>query len=203
MKAIRVIRFAELEAEYCAAEVPPVEIQHNFASHFGVLNVGGKCYADQIALGAPRERTVGLPMVLNSSADGTQRVGELVQAVDAHVMRAQIRGVWLMLELYALGPVQNLTRVGDVLTTIAERYDGDGVDETCEHGRYDSTTEYIKVSNGHYNFRVDGRWSHVLWGSLPLPAEIQGNVLVTDIWGHTAKMQAGRIVLTEDPRYVQ
>ncbi|UCE36197.1 MAG: hypothetical protein JSW00_11695, partial [Thermoplasmata archaeon] len=106
-------------------------IEKHFASHFGVLHNDAKYYHDQVELGAPWERTVVLTFDLNEIADGirwTDREAYLTE-LDTFIMNTQLKGIWLMVELYVFRPIQDFQLAEEVLTTVAERYDHDGIDD--------------------------------------------------------------------------
>lgn len=120
--------FEKLQKEYRETSVSGEAIEMNFFSHFGVLHDDPEYYDDQIDLGAPWERTVVFNMELNEIADGVRWTDDelLLEALDTYVMRAQMKGIWLMIELYVFRPLSNPQRVEEVLELVAERYDLDG-----------------------------------------------------------------------------
>ena len=120
--------FEILREDYCQTSLSEEIIEMNFASHFGVLHDDPKYYQDQIELGAPWERTVVFNMELNEIADGIRWTDNdlLLQALDSYVMKAQMKGIWLMVEIYVFRPLSNVQRVEEVLKLVAERYDRDG-----------------------------------------------------------------------------
>ena len=65
-----------------------------------------------------------------------------------------------------------------------------------------SATESEKLAEGQYHFTVDGQSVYVLWAGVP--AEITGNVLVTDMYGNQTTLSAQDIQPSEtNPIFVQ
>ena len=60
-----------------------------------------------------------------------------------------------------------------------------------------------KLAEGRYRFMVEGEVIYVLWGSGEIPAEITGEVLVTDIYGKETRTDSSVIKLTESPIFVE
>ena len=60
-----------------------------------------------------------------------------------------------------------------------------------------------KLVDGQYKFIVDAKPVYVLWGTGPLPAEITGTVLITDLYGNEQTMDATAITLSEVPIFVE
>jgi len=120
-----------VQGPYHSTSLSDTTIAKHFASHFGVLHNDPKYYHDQVELGAPWERTVVLTFDLNEIADGirwTDREAYLAE-LDTFVMNAQRKGIWLMIELYVFRPIRDFRLAEEVLTTVAERYDHDGIDD--------------------------------------------------------------------------
>ncbi|MBN2098642.1 MAG: hypothetical protein JW753_03495 [Dehalococcoidia bacterium] len=144
--------FEKLQKEYRETSVSEETIEKNFFSHFGVLHDDPEYYDDQTELGAPWERTVVFNMELNEIADGLRWTDNelLLEALDTYVMRAQMKGIWLMIELYVFRPLSNPQRVEEVLNLVAERYDRDG----------DRDMPYLKYPVNHFGVgnELAGTW---------------------------------------------
>jgi hypothetical protein len=117
--------FENLKTSYCATAVSAEDVAQHFFSHFGVCGPDPQNFDEQVALGAPWERTAGMPIVLENIGDEN----ELLKMVDTRVMRAQLKGIWQLLELYVGPTIDDLERVSHFLRVLAERYDGDGVSD--------------------------------------------------------------------------
>lgn len=61
----------------------------------------------------------------------------------------------------------------------------------------------IRVNVGQYKFVHDNSTLYVLWGRSDLPPEINGTVLVTDIYGYKQIVKVEDIVLTNEPLFVE
>jgi hypothetical protein len=79
----------------------------------------------------------------------------------------------------------------------------DVLHEEIFRGHEEDGTWNIKVIEGQYKFLVDDVPIYVLWGSENPPAELTGDVLVTDITGRTEEIDAGSIQLTDSPIFVE
>jgi len=123
--------YNSLQETYCNSLVSEEVIGRHFLSHFGILHGDEKYYPPQVELGAPWERTVSLPIDLNEIDAGLRwrNTEELLSYIDSYVMKSQLHGIWLMMEIFVFGPIQDHGRIGDVLKRIAERYDMDGIDD--------------------------------------------------------------------------
>lgn len=64
-------------------------------------------------------------------------------------------------------------------------------------------TSTEKLAEGQYRFMVEGKAIYVLWGSGEIPAEITGEVLVTDIYGKETRTDSSAISLTESPIFIE
>jgi hypothetical protein len=63
-----------------------------------------------------------------------------------------------------------------------------------------------RLSETQYKFSVNGKSVYVLWsdgGNSSLPAEVSGEVKVTDYSGHEETRQASEVILTEDPIFLE
>lgn len=60
-----------------------------------------------------------------------------------------------------------------------------------------------KLADGQFRFSVDDSTVYVLWGSGPLPAEIQGQIRLTDIYGQQREVDASSLDLTDVPVYIE
>ena len=60
-----------------------------------------------------------------------------------------------------------------------------------------------KLAEGQFRFTVDGRSVYVLWGSLPLPAEISGTIIMSDIYGVQREVEAEDVVLSDVPIFLE
>jgi hypothetical protein len=60
-----------------------------------------------------------------------------------------------------------------------------------------------KLNQTQYEFIVEGKTIHVLWGTGPLPEGISGQVVVTDIYGHETTMDAADLTLSDAPVFVE
>lgn len=69
--------------------------------------------------------------------------------------------------------------------------------------KIDYFTAVRKLGKGKYKFTVKGKPVYVLWAPGPVPTEITGTVLVTNIRGYTRKIDATSITLTESPIFVE
>ena len=61
----------------------------------------------------------------------------------------------------------------------------------------------MKLAEGRYWFTVGERVLYVLWGTGKIPAEITGEVLVTDIYGKERRADASTINLTQSPIFIE
>lgn len=66
-------------------------------------------------------------------------------------------------------------------------------------------TSVIKAGPDVYVFKflVDGKPVHVLWGFGSLPQEIQGQVVVTNMYGKEVVTDSSQVKLTDEPIYVE
>lgn len=98
------------------------------------------------------------------------------------------------------------TMLFQIVRTFIHRFDrfesAEVLRETIEEGVFPNQAQFKISTAGHYRFVVGGQKHYVLWGAGPIPAEIKGNVIVTDIFGQSSPMDAGSIVLTGTPIYV-
>ncbi|MFC1638500.1 hypothetical protein ACFL2R_03685, partial [Patescibacteria group bacterium] len=56
---------------------------------------------------------------------------------------------------------------------------------------------------GQYKFIDDDRVVYVLWGRYMIPEEIQGDVVVTDIYGDTSNMKSDEIIVNDSVIFVE
>ncbi|MFH2104822.1 MAG: hypothetical protein ABII72_01150, partial [Parcubacteria group bacterium] len=80
----------------------------------------------------------------------------------------------------------------DQIETIKEEYHENP-------NRHDGATSTV----GQYKFISGEKSVYVLWGQAELPAGITGKVLVTDIYGESEEKEAGEIVLSDSPVFVE
>ena len=59
------------------------------------------------------------------------------------------------------------------------------------------------ITQGQYRFTIAEQIIYALWGSGPIPPEIQGAVTITDITGTSRTANASTIQLTDSPIFVQ
>lgn len=59
------------------------------------------------------------------------------------------------------------------------------------------------VTEGQYKFTVGGKVIYALWGSGAIPAEVTGNVKVTNLNGETEEVDASEVALTDSPIFVE
>jgi len=69
--------------------------------------------------------------------------------------------------------------------------------------KLDKFTTAEKLAEGQYKFMVEGKAIYVFWGAGEIPAEITGEVLVTDIYGKETRTDSAAIKLTESPIFVK
>lgn len=69
--------------------------------------------------------------------------------------------------------------------------------------KIDLFTTVEAIAESQYKFTVSGSPVYVLWGEVGLPAEISGEVTVTDISGTVATQEASQIVLSQRPIFVE
>jgi hypothetical protein len=74
--------------------------------------------------------------------------------------------------------------------------------EKIEAAEYSHKEKAKLVTEGQYKFVVDGKTHYILWGTGGVPAEIKGDLIVTDIFGKTSERNANAVVLTTEPIYV-
>jgi len=68
-------------------------------------------------------------------------------------------------------------------------------------GAFDSAAE---IADGQYRIVTGGNTLYVLWGSgAALPAEITGQIVVTDVYGNEQTMDASALTLTDSPVFVE
>jgi len=72
-----------------------------------------------------------------------------------------------------------------------------------EYTEYEEDWEGASCEIGQYKFSYQGNDIYVLWGNTPLPKEIQGMVVVTDIYGEEEIIEAKDIVLSDIPVFVE
>ncbi len=62
-----------------------------------------------------------------------------------------------------------------------------------------------KITDTQYKFTVDGKDIYVLWGNEqdPIPGEISGKVIVTDIYAEAREIDTGDMVLSDSPIFVE
>ncbi len=59
------------------------------------------------------------------------------------------------------------------------------------------------IEEGQYKFTIDGKSIYALWGTGPVPGEIQGTVTVTDISGMSRIIDISELQLSDSPVFVQ
>jgi len=69
--------------------------------------------------------------------------------------------------------------------------------------KLDRFTSAEELAEGKYRFMVKGKPVYVLWGAGKIPAEITGEVLVTDIYGNETRTDSSAIKLSESPIFVE
>jgi len=77
--------------------------------------------------------------------------------------------------------------------------------EILNQSYIENTVDYEGLTSliGHYKFTKDGNVFYILWGGTKIPAEITGDLKVTDIYGESKTINSTEFTLTDNPVYVR
>lgn len=69
--------------------------------------------------------------------------------------------------------------------------------------KLDGFTEARRLTAGQYRFTIDGKTVYVLWGEGPVPAAVQGQIILTGMDGTEQVTTATAIALSENPVFIE
>ena len=181
----------------------------NGEQYFDIANI--HCVEDPDALNVvPRfrellagygiEKPIWVTEVQHNSRIGLEEHGELiVESYAVYFANGAEKIFYTMFNIPPFAPAQHQE---SALITGQDKRPGYHALKTLVL-KLDRFTSAVKIAEGQYKFMVNGKPVYIIWGSGQLPGEINGEVIITDIYGEETTAGSSAIEPTDSPVFIE